>query len=396
LEVGTPLIKSEGMDFVRKLRREFPNKTIVADMKIADTGAIETEMASKSGANVICVLGTSSDETVKESIRSASKYGSKIMVDLIGVEDEVTRAKEVESLGVDYVCLHVAIDEQMIGKPFRHVKEIAGNANIPIAVAGGLNSETAPVAMKNGASIIIVGGAIIKAEDASLATKKIKESILTKKGIKTNSFKKYRAKELRDAFMKVSSCNVSDAMHRKGAMEGIHPIKKGYHLVGRALTVKTMDGDWAKPVEAIDKCEKGGVIVIDAESGRKAVWGELATLSCIKKGVAGVVIDGGVRDIHRIKETDFPVFARWISPSAGEPKGFGEIGSEIECGGQLVREGDWIIGDDSGVVVVHRENAQEIANRAVNVNEWENRIREEIKKGSSLGKVMKLEKWEKL
>jgi len=93
---------------------------------------------------------------------------------------------------------------------------------------------------------------------------------------------------------------------------------------------------------------------------------------------------------------DFPVFCRNISSSAGDPKGFGENGAEIICGGQRVRTGDWIIGDDSGIVVVPQEIAQEIANRALDVKEHEDRIREEIKRGGSLGKVLKVKKWERV
>ncbi|MCK4416492.1 MAG: bifunctional hexulose-6-phosphate synthase/ribonuclease regulator, partial [Thermoplasmatales archaeon] len=92
----------------------------------------------------------------------------------------------------------------------------------------------------------------------------------------------------------------------------------------------------------------------------------------------------------------FPIFCRHISSNAGEPKGFGEIGTEIKCGNQTVRTGDWVIGDDSGVVVVPQEIAHEIANRALDVKEHENRIREEIKDGGSLGSVTKLKKWEKI
>jgi 3-hexulose-6-phosphate synthase/6-phospho-3-hexuloisomerase len=113
------------------------------------------------------------------------------------------------------------------------------------------------------------------------------------------------------------------------------------------------------------------------------------------KGLAGVVIDGTVRDMDDIIEMDFPIFCKNIAPNAGEPKGFGEIGAEIFCGSQTVRTGDWIIGDDSGVVVVPQDIAQEIANRSLNVMETENRIREEIKEGGSLSSVLKLKKWEK-
>ena len=396
LEAGTPLIKSEGMDIIRKLKQTFPDNTIVADMKIMDTGALEVEMATKAGADVVCVLAASDDSTIKDALKSARKYGSKIMVDLIGVKDKVTRAKELEKLGADYLCIHVGIDEQMIGKkPIDILASIVKRTDIPVAVAGGLNSETVAEIVKAGASIIIVGGAITKAKDAIKATKQIKKAIIEKKPIESTLFKKYDKAHLKEAFSMVSTPNVSDAMHKQGAMQGIRPVALGFHMVGRALTVRTIDGDWAKPIEAIDEANKGEVIVVDVNGGKTAIWGELATWSAKLKGLAGVVIDGTVRDLDDIVKMDFPIFCRHIAPNAGEPKGFGEIGAEIKCGGQTVRTNDWIIGDDSGVVVVPQEISQEIANRSLGVKETENRIREEIKSGGSLGSVLKLKKWEK-
>jgi 3-hexulose-6-phosphate synthase/6-phospho-3-hexuloisomerase len=166
-------------------------------------------------------------------------------------------------------------------------------------------------------------------------------------------------------------------------------------MVGRALTVQTIDGDWAKPIEAIDKSDKDTVIVVDVNSGKTAIWGELATWSAKIKGITGVVIDGTIRDLDDIIKMDLPIFCRHISSNAGEPKGYGEIGAEIICGNQRVQSGDWIIGDDSGVVVVPQEIAHEIANRALDIKEHEDRIREEIKNGGSLGSILKLKKWEK-
>ncbi len=395
LEAGTPLIKSEGMEIVRKLKETFPKKTLVADMKTMDTGAFETEMAAKAGADIVCVLAVSDDSTIIEAMKSARRYGAKLMVDLIGVQDKIKRAKELEKIGVDYLCIHVGIDEQMIGKtPLNILTSLVKQTNIPIAVAGGINSETAPDIVKAGASIVIVGGAITKAKDVTKATEKIKKSITEKKLIKTEFFKKYDKSELKKAFSLVSTPNISDAMHKQGAMHGIRPIKLGFHMVGKALTVRTVDGDWAKPIEAIDQADKGDIIVVDVSGGKTAIWGELATWSAKLKGLAGVVIDGAIRDLDDLV-IDFPIFSRHISSNAGEPKGFGEIGAEIICGNQTIKTGDWIIGDDSGVVVVPQEIAQEIANRALDVKEHENRIREEIKSGGSLGTVVKVKKWEK-
>jgi 3-hexulose-6-phosphate synthase/6-phospho-3-hexuloisomerase len=396
LEAGTPLIKSEGLDIIRKLKETFPKKQIVADMKTMDTGALETEIAAKAGADIVCILAASDDSTIIDALKSARKYGVKIMADLIGVKDKVKRAKQMEKIGVDYLCIHVGIDEQMRGeKPTDTLSTIVKNTNIPVAAAGGINTETAAGIVKAGASIVIVGGAITKAKDVRKATSYIKKAITEKKILKTELFKKYDKTKLKEAFSLVSTPNISDAMHKHGAMQGIRPIKLGFHMVGKALTVKTMDGDWAKPIEAIDKAEKGDVIVVDVNGGKTAIWGELATWSAKLKGLAGVVIDGAVRDVDDIVKMDFPVFCRYISPNAGEPKGFGEIGAEINCGNQVVQTGDWIIGDDSGVVVVPQEIAQEIANRALDVKEQENRIREEIKAGGSLGTVVKVKKWEK-
>lgn len=396
LEAGTPLIKSEGMDIVRVLREQFPEKTIVADMKTMDTGALETEMAAKAGADIISLLGASDDTTIADAVKSARKYGARIMVDLISVTDIVKRVHMLEKLGIDYLCIHVGIDEQMQGKkPQKILSSLVKTTTLPIAVAGGLNSETAADMIKLGASIIIVGGAITKATNVSEATKTIKKAMRLKQKIKTDLFIKYDVSELTHAFLKVSTPNISDAMHKQGALQGIRPITTGFHMAGRALTIRTMDGDWAKPIEAIDKAEKGSVLVVDVNQGKTAVWGELATWSAKLKGLAGVVIDGAVRDYDDLLKIQFPVFSRYIAPNAGEPKGFGEIGAEIICGNQTIRTGDWIVGDDSGVVVVPQEIAQETANRALDVKEQENRIREEIKNGGSLGSVLKVKKWEK-
>jgi len=396
IEAGTPLIKSEGMKVVRKLKEKFPDKTLVADMKTMDTGAFETEMAAKAGADVVCVLAAADDSTIIDALKSARKYGAKLMVDLIGVKDKEKRAKDLERIGIDYLCMHIGIDEQMHGKnPIKLLSTLTKNTTIPMAVAGGINSETASEVVKAGASIVIVGGAITKAHDVKKATQQIKKAIKEKKSIKTELFKKYDKGELKKAFSLVSTPNISDAMHKQGAMSGIKPIKLGFHMIGRALTVRTIDGDWAKPIEAIDRANKGDIIVVDVTGGRTAIWGELATWSAKSRKLAGVVIDGAVRDLDDLVKIDFPIFSRHVSPNAGEPKGLGEIGAEIICGNQTVKTGDWIIGDDSGVVVVPQEIAQEIANRALDVKEHENRIREEIKSGGSLGTVVKVKKWEK-
>jgi 3-hexulose-6-phosphate synthase/6-phospho-3-hexuloisomerase len=399
VEAGTPLIKSEGLDAVRELKKAFPGRRVVADMKIMDTGAFEVEIAAKAGADLVTVLGTSDDDTIAEAVRAGEKYGAEVVVDLLSVADPVVRTKTVADLGAAAVCLHIGIDMQMAGKtPFARLEALAREAPIPIAVAGGLNSETVADATRAGARILIVGGAITKSPDIREATRRIRQAIDTQAAVPTELFRRYSDADMRQAFARVSTPNLSDAMQRKGAMHGLeaHLPTPNSKLVGPAVTVVTRDGDWAKPVEAIDRAGPGDVIVVDAGSGTTAIWGELASWSAHGRGVAGVVIDGAVRDLDSILELGFPVFSRYVSPNAGEPKGHGEIGVEVLVGGQRVRPGDWLVGDASGLVVVPRERAAEIANRALDVLEHENRVREEIKRGSTLSAVQKLERWERV
>jgi len=159
--------------------------------------------------------------------------------------------------------------------------------------------------------------------------------------------------------------------------------------------VNAAPGDWSKPVEAIDIAGEGDVILIDAGGKGPAMWGELATHSAIQRKIAGMVADGAVRDTPEIIELDFPVWTRIVMPTAGEPKGFGEINVPIKVGGVRVHPGDWAVGDDDGVIILPKARAAEFANRAMNVLEGENRLRAEIHGGKTLSQVAYLEKWEK-
>jgi len=397
LEAGTPLIKSEGLESVRALRREFPHHTIVADMKTMDAGRAEMEAAAKAGANVAVVMAVASDATIEECVNAGNNFGIQVAADLLRVPNPVERAKELEGMGVSYLGIHTAIDEQMRGEdPFEVLRAVAVAVSIPVAVAGGINSETAAEAVEAGARIVIVGGAVIKSADARKATAEIKRTITEGVKISTELYKRVTEEGVRDILLKTTTADISHANHNMPGLDGIRPVVLGVKMVGRAVTVRTYPGDFAKPVEAVDVAEEGDVIVVDCGGVGPAVWGELATNSAMLKGLSGVVIEGAIRDTREIRKLKFPAFARSIVPHAGEPKGFGEIGVPVTISGVRIKPGDWIVGDDDGVVVLPKESAVEFANRAMDCLEAENRILEEIKSGkSSLGRVLELIKWEK-
>jgi 3-hexulose-6-phosphate synthase/6-phospho-3-hexuloisomerase len=396
LEVGTPLLKAEGLDAVRKLRAEFPKATLVCDTKTMDAGRIEMECAAKAGADVATVLGAASDATLRECIEAGRNYGIRVAVDLVSLDDPVARARQAEEWGASLVGVHCPIDQQMEGKdPFDVLRAVAQAVTIPVSVAGGVNSESAAAAVAAGASVVVVGGAITKAEDAAEAAAQIVRVMETGEAEQTELFRRGGADDLRELLSRPSVPNISDGFHHMPVLTGLAPVVPGVHMVGRALTVRAYPGDWAKPVEAIDRAEEGDVVVIDAGGVPPALWGELATHSAIQRKLAGVVIHGAIRDTPEIRRLQFPAFARHVSARAGEPRGFGEIGTPIEIDGLVIEPGDWIVGDDDGIAVLPRAKAVEIANRAMDRLEMENRVRKEIDAGSTLAQVVDLYKWEK-
>jgi len=386
LEAGTPLIKSEGLDCVRRLHAEFPGMDIVADMKTMDAGRAEMEVAAKAGASIAMVLGVASESTIRECVEAGRNYGIAVAVDLVGTADPVARAKEAAEWGVSEIHVHLPIDEQMTGKTlFELLAEVRAAVDVPVAAVGGLHTGNVLEAAQAGADVLVIGGAITKAEDATAATREIIKVLETGEAVAPTLYARGGEGEVREILEKVSAANLSDALHRGGVLEGLRPL----------FTVRTYPGDWAKPVEAIDLAEPGDIIVVDCGGVPPAVWGELATESALQRGLAGIVIDGAARDTGDIRASGFPVYARHFCPNAGEPKGLGETGIPVTVGGRRVSPGDWILGDDDGLVSVPAGRAVEFANRAMDVLERENRIRAEIRAGSTLSKVVELLRWEK-
>ena len=396
VEAGTPLIKSEGLQAVRALREAFPDKKIVADLKTADAGRVEMEAAAKAGADFAIALGTASEATLRECVEVGRHYGLGVGLDLLGVAEPERLLQRAADWGLAFISVHCPIDVQMAGgSPFDLLSRLAGLTGVPLAAAGGLNSGTAAQAAAAGASIIVVGGAIIKAHDPARAAADIRRALDTGRAVPTALFRRAGPEGVREVLMRVSTANLSDAAHHRPCLAGLVQITPGAKLVGPVLTVRTAPGDFAKPVEAIDRAEAGQTIAIDAGGVGPAVWGELATESAVQRKLAGVVVDGGIRDTDDIRRLAFPAHARVVCSHAGYPQGLGEIGGPIRLAGADVLPGDWLVGDADGLVLVPQAQAVEMANRAQDVLEAENRMRAEIREGRTLGQVAYLEKWEK-
>ncbi|MGD9681843.1 MAG: RraA family protein [Candidatus Obscuribacterales bacterium] len=154
-------------------------------------------------------------------------------------------------------------------------------------------------------------------------------------------------------------------------------------MAGTARTVRVKD-DFLGVIEALGDSLPGEVLVVDGGGGGLALAGELFASEARRRGLAGLVVDGAVRDTGTIADLDLPVYSRWITPMAGTKVRSGEDQIEIRCGGVTVKPGEIIFGDRDGIVVVSGEELESIIAKAEAIQAREADILSRIRKGEDL------------
>lgn len=165
-----------------------------------------------------------------------------------------------------------------------------------------------------------------------------------------------------EAFRGIPVANVSDSMHRMAAGgTRLKPMHQGGVLAGPALTVKTRPGDNLMVHKALDIAEPGDVVVVDAGGDlTNAIIGEIMSGYAKHRGIAGIVIDGAIRDAQTIRQLSFPVYAAGVTHRGPYKDGPGEINVPIAIDGMVIHPGDLVLGDADGLLCVPYEAAQSI------------------------------------
>jgi 4-hydroxy-4-methyl-2-oxoglutarate aldolase len=192
-------------------------------------------------------------------------------------------------------------------------------------------------------------------------------------------------------FMTLSTATISDALDTfgiGGGCLGISPVVSGIKMAGTAFTVKYVPTGSVKGTvgDYIDDLTAGEVVVLD-NNGRTdcTVWGDILTVTAKMKGLAGTVIDGVCRDVPTILEEKYPIFTRDRFMMTGKDRVMVQaMQIPVSIGGVQVKPGDILVGDDSGVVVVPSELAEDVLSSARAIAEAEDSIVLAVKKGLSL------------
>jgi RraA family protein len=177
--------------------------------------------------------------------------------------------------------------------------------------------------------------------------------------------------------------HLSDCMQRIHSATGLRAMHRGGKLFGPAWTVKVPPGDNLMVHKSLDMAAPGDVIVVDAGGVLEgAIIGEIMSSWAAKRGIAGLVIDGAIRDAAALARMDFPVYAKGVTPRGPYKNGPGEINCPVSIGGMVVMPGDIIVGDEDGLVCVPHADAEEILALARAQRDREDAILADIAKGT--------------
>jgi len=182
LEAGTPLIKSVGINIVRKFKAAHPDKIVLADLKSSDVGAYEANMAFTAGADIVTTQGITTFATICEVQREADKWKRRAEVDMTGVKDPVARAKEVKATGVSLVLYHRSIDEELTEgalwdeKAVNTIREMCA-LGLDVAIAGGIHYDILPLLQDVPIYGIVIGRGITSHPAPAQEAEKIAERI---------------------------------------------------------------------------------------------------------------------------------------------------------------------------------------------------------------------------
>lgn len=178
IEMGTPFILNNGINVVKIFKERFPGKTILADMKIMDGGYEEARMAFEAGADIVTVLALSSINTINSTIKCSREFKKEIMADMIEVHEIQKRAVLLQELGVDYICIHTAVDNQKYENPLKDLQMVKKSLpNTKIAVAGGIRLENIDAIARENPDIIVVGGGLTKVKNPVETAREMKQKM---------------------------------------------------------------------------------------------------------------------------------------------------------------------------------------------------------------------------
>ena len=191
----------------------------------------------------------------------------------------------------------------------------------------------------------------------------------------------------------VSSCQISDAFNEIAQRSGVLSNLKSINNLktwGKITTSKTNSDDWGTITLAIDEANDGNVLLVETSDMDAAIWGELASTCAKNNGVKATLVYGCVRDLDALLTMDYPIFACGYRPNAGKALGLGEINVDLELESMKISQGDFLFGDETGVVIIPKEFFTQVMEKTFEIKIKERKITDMLNSGKSLSQIIGL------
>lgn len=363
LEIGSTLLKSTGLTSIKVLRERFPNVTLVADMKVQNNIASEIKAIVDAGANSITISGSASPDVWKESIDIASEYNVEIILDF----RDIVQPQEYITENIPEKINIVMFSLKQNGNiAFSLLQKATSSLTIPVAVRDVQEEDDIAEAISLGASIISVSFCDAKEKNIQEAVKKIQKILSDTKKTFPEDPVSLHEEQLFELLDQVAPSDFCEVIESPCFLDEIFPIQKYTKIIGKVATLKTWPGSELAVLEFLLTLQPKTILVIDAGGRGAAVWGQMATEIAIKKGLTAVVINGSIKEVNKIREKSFPCYTTSMSSKMEKKQSMAiDEHCTLKIGEVFISSGDWLIGNDTGIVCISQNNVFLNANKAL-------------------------------
>ncbi|WP_372367454.1 orotidine 5'-phosphate decarboxylase / HUMPS family protein [Candidatus Uabimicrobium sp. HlEnr_7] len=351
IEIGSTLLKSTGLTSIKVLRERFPEVTLVADMKVQSNVESEIKAVADAGANSVTISGNVSPQIWQQSLEVAKEHSVNVILDFRDVVHPRRHINKNIPDGFDTIMLSLQQPS------FALLQKTTSILTTPIGVQGVEEEDDIVEAISLGASVIGIRFSDAKEKSIQEAVKSILKILSNAKRTFPKDPVSLHEEQLLQLLEQVSPSDFCEVSDKPCFLESVYPVQKYTKIAGKAATLKVWPGAELAVLDFLMKMESHCILVIDAGGRGSAVWGQMATEIAIKKELVGVVVYGSIKDVNKIREKGLPCYTSSITPIITKNQDSSFSGNcPLKIGEVFIKPGDWLIGDDTGVISISQQD----------------------------------------
>lgn len=373
LEIGSLLLKNTGFNSVRIFKERFPSIKMVCDLKIIQPQSLEIESIARAQVFAVTISGAISEKNFQSCLSMIKQNSLKAYLDFRGcalsvIQNAMPLISQADAIIVDFIPRSHAIFQQ-----------IASMTDTPLFIHSFSLEENDIKNISNLASTLVVSIEEGTGLSAKETISKLKSTLSKTETQAEISQKEYNEETLRDKIRQISTVHICEVYRKPVFLEKVYPLHRFTKIVGRAYTLRVWPGEQKQVVKYLLEIPEKSILVVDAGGFQgNAVWSYLATEIAIKRKISGAVVYGSVSDVPHLRQKGFPCYASYLTAIPGQEEGTFSCNIPLTLGNVSINPGDWMIGDDNGIVCIPALQAFSIVDNAFELARSREPILEEL------------------